>query len=73
MHVATWTYHQKHLDDPERCEQFVPVGWLQAAPLDQAVDEIGLFGNQNTVRKPTTPKWRSTVDRLKATFPDYNR
>jgi len=23
------------------------------------------FGNQNTVCKPTTPKWRTTVERLK--------
>ena len=39
--------------------------WLQTVPLDQAVQEIGLFGNQNTVCKPTTPKWRQTVERLK--------
>ena len=44
---------------------------LRARPLaanraaGEAVQEIGLFGNQNTVCKPTTPKWRSTVERLK--------
>lgn len=27
-----------------------------------------MFGNQNTVCKPVTPKWRSTVDRLKQIF-----
>jgi hypothetical protein len=26
---------------------------------------VGLFGNQNTVCKPTTPKWTHTVERLK--------
>ena len=32
-----------------------------------------MFGNQNTVCKPTTPKWRTTVERLKEKFPDYDK
>lgn len=66
------SYHREFVNDPERCEYFVPIQWLQTVALDKAVQEIGLFGNQNTVCKPTTPKWRSTVDRLKEQFPDYN-
>lgn len=66
-------YHREFLDDSERCEYFVPVQWLQTVPLERAVQEIGLFGNQNTVCKPTTPKWRSTVERLKEKFPDFNK
>jgi len=42
-------------------------------PLEKAVQEIGLFGNQNTVCKPTAPKWRFTVERLKEKFPDFNK
>ena len=61
-------YHREFAADPERSEWFVPVEWLKAVPLDQAVKEIGFFGNQNTVCKPTTPKRRSTVDRLKERF-----
>ena len=34
--------------------------------------EVGMFGNQNTACKPTTPKWRTTVDRLKTIFPGYD-
>lgn len=64
-------YHREDLADPERCEYFVPVRWLQTVPLEKAVYEIGLFGNQNTVCKPTTPRWRSTVDRLKQKFPEF--
>ena len=64
------TYHREFVDDPERSEYFVPVDWLHTVPLDQAVNEIGLFGNQNTVCKPTTPKWRSTVERLKERWPE---
>lgn len=58
-------YHREFIDDPDRMEYFVPVRWLHAVPIEEAVNDIGLFGNQNTVCKPTTPKWRTTVERLK--------
>lgn len=64
-------YHREFVNDPDRCEYFVPVKWLQTVPLEQAVNEIGLFGQQNTVCKPTSPKWRSTVERLKQHFPHF--
>ncbi len=41
-------------------------------PLDEAVKEIGLFGNQNTACRPKSPKWRTTIERLKAPFPDLD-
>jgi hypothetical protein len=65
-------YHREFIDDPERCEYFVPVRWLQTLELDQAVQEIGFFGNQNTVCKPTKPKWRHTIERLKEKFPNLD-
>ncbi len=67
------SYHREFFDDPERCEYFVSVQWLQTVPLEQAVREIGLFGNQNTVCKPTTPKWRATVERLQEKFPNFDQ
>ena len=60
-------------DDPERSEYFVPVDWLQTVDIDAGVQEVGMFGNQNTVCKPTTPKWRQTVERLKQRFPDFDK
>ena len=33
----------------ESCEYFVPIHWLQTVPLEKVVQEIGMFGNQNTV------------------------
>ena len=66
------SYHREFVDDPERSEYFVPVRWLQTVPLEGTVDEVGLFGNQNSVCKPTTPRWRSTVDRLKERFPGFD-
>ena len=58
-------YHRHFADDPDRCEYFVPVRWIKAVPLNEAINEVGLFGNQNTVCKPKTPKWRTTVERLR--------
>jgi hypothetical protein len=55
-------------NDPELSEYFVRVKWLHTVPVQQAFNELGLFGNQNTVCQPTTPKWRHTIDRLKTVF-----
>ncbi|SKA22361.1 endonuclease NucS domain-containing protein [Consotaella salsifontis] len=65
-------YHREFIDDPDRAEYFVPVEWISSVPLGQAVQEVGMFGNQNTVCAPKTPKWRHTVDRLKALFPGWD-
>ncbi len=65
-------YHSMFADDPDKREYFVPVKWLDAVPEAQAYSETGFFGNQNSVCKPTTPRWRQTVDRLKHVFPKWN-
>jgi len=64
------SYHRG--EDGEHCEHFVPVKWLQTVPLESAINEVGLFGNTHIVCKPTTPKWRHTVDRLKRAFATWN-
>ncbi|YCI82624.1 nuclease [Enterobacteriaceae bacterium] len=63
-------YH-RNADDPEKSEYFVPVKWLETRSEQDAVNEVGFFGNQNTVCKPTTPKWRHTVDKLKRYFRNW--
>ncbi|MCC5968262.1 MAG: nuclease [Natronohydrobacter sp.] len=68
LDVLRGSYHREFPDDPEQSEYFVPVEWLHTVPESQAVQEVGMFGNQNTVCKPVTPKWRTTVDQLKAKF-----
>ncbi len=60
-------------DDPEKAEYFVGMEWLNTVAESEAVNEVGLFGNQNTVCQPTTPKWRHTVERLKTYFPNWNK
>ncbi|MDO9434279.1 endonuclease NucS domain-containing protein [Hydrogenophaga sp.] len=55
-------------DTPELSEYFVKVKWLDTRDAGNALYEVGLFGNQNTVCQPTTPKWRHTVERLKEVF-----
>jgi len=66
-------YQRQFVDDPELSEYFVPIRWAQTVPLESAVQELGMFGNQNSVCKPTTPKWRSTVERLKIRFPSFDK
>lgn len=64
-------YHRQFVDDLEKCEYFVPVKWVQTFPVQEAVQEVGMFGNQNSICKPTAPRWRQTVDRLKELFKNH--
>ncbi len=52
----------------EKREHLVRVNWIKAVPLNEAVREKGLFGNQNTVAKPRTKKWVHTLERLRQRF-----
>ena len=66
-------YHRDDAHDEELCEYFVPVDWLDHKPLEQAVHDAGMFGNQNSICRPTVSRWRTTVERLKAEFPDFDK
>ena len=70
--LKTAEFLRKYADDPEKAEHFVRVAWLDILPEEQAFNEVGLFGNQNSVCQPTTPKWRHTVERLKTQFPHWD-
>ncbi len=59
-------------DEDEKREVAVSVQWIQTVPASEAFTELGLFGNQNSVCQPVSAKWRSTVDRLKVAFPEYD-
>lgn len=63
----------QNADDPDKAEYFVRVKWLDAVPATQAFNEVGFFGNQNTVCQPTAPRWRHTVERLKTVFVNWAR
>ncbi len=66
------TEFAQYADDPDMAEYAVRVEWLDAVPESAAINEVGLFGNQNTVCQPTTVKWRHTVERLKSRFRDWD-
>lgn len=68
LEVLQADYHRDFSQDPEKAEYFVPVEWDRTVTEDKAVQEVGMFGNQNTVCKPVTPTWRTTVERLKLAF-----
>jgi hypothetical protein len=65
MDVAKAGYHRQFIDEAESAEYMVPVKWTVAVPMKDAVSEVGFFGNQNTVARPTTTKWSHTIERLK--------
>ena len=54
--------------DTDDQEYFVKVNWLKTYSRAEAYDELGFFGNQNSVCKPTAPGWRGTVEHLKVKF-----
>ena len=66
-------HYQKDAHDSEKAEYFVRIEWLDTVPESEALNEVGLFGNQNTVCQPTTPKWRHTVERLKTYFKKWDQ
>lgn len=70
--LKTADHLKKYAADPERAEYFVRVEWKETVPEEKAFSEVGLFGNQNTVCQPMTPKWRHTVERLKEFFKKWN-
>lgn len=57
-----------HAADSDGMELFVPIEWLATVDEPQAVREPDLFGNQNSVAKPTAESWPTTVERLKLAF-----
>jgi hypothetical protein len=69
LSVLKEAHYFRDKTDADEIEYFVPVNWVHTVPLNLAVKELGLFGNQNTACRPKTPKWRHTVERLKALWP----
>ncbi|BAM06288.1 PDDEXK family nuclease [Leptospirillum ferrooxidans] len=53
---------------PDSAEYLVGVDWIKTVPLAEAVKEKGFFGNQNSVARPTDPKWNNTIERLRQRF-----
>ena len=56
------------LGDQDNREWLVRVKWYKEVPLNKAVRERGLFGNQNCVVEPRDKKWPFTIERLKQRF-----
>lgn len=65
-------HYQTRDNDPDKAEYAVRVRWLDTVSETKAIDEVGLFGNQNTVCKPRTTKWSHTIERLKTHFKKWN-
>ena len=68
LEATTSAHYGSSKVNTEDQEYFVKVKWIKTYSREQAYDELGFFGNQNTVCKPTAARWRNTVDRLKDKF-----
>ena len=55
-------------DDPDVADYLVRVEWSKTVDPKQAIREKGLFGNQNSVARPRSPKWNHTIERLMNRF-----
>ncbi len=62
---GSYSYGKDDVDDDERAEYIVRVKWSHSVNKENAVKEIGFFGNQNSVCRPRSSKWRFTIDTLK--------
>ena len=49
----------------DKADYFVPLRWIKAVEESEAFNEVGLFGNQNTIAQPRAEKWEHTVKQLK--------
>jgi hypothetical protein len=58
-------YGEENIDNDDKAEYIVKVYWLKTVDIKKAVSEVGFFGNQNTVCRPTSKKWNYTIERLK--------
>ncbi len=58
----------RYSDNPEKAEYIVGVEWIKTVPLNAAIHESGLFGNQNSVARPRAESWVQTILRLKQRF-----
>jgi len=68
LDATTSAHYGSSKVNTEDQEYFVKVKWINTYSREQAYDELGFFGNQNSVCKPTAARWRSTVENLKNKF-----
>jgi hypothetical protein len=52
--------------DGDLRELMVGIEWLHTVLTDEAVRQVGFFGNQNSVCRPQIAKWRHAVNTLKS-------
>ena len=68
LDATTSAHYGSSKVNTEDQEYFVKIKWIKTFPRENAYDELGFFGNQNSVCKPTAARWRSTVEHLKDKF-----
>jgi hypothetical protein len=64
--------YRDNADDPDKSEHFVSVKRLESCGEQEAVSEVGFFGNQNTMCRSTAPRWHHTIEMLKRYFGNWS-
>ena len=60
------TYIRENSPDDDLREYMVGIEWLHTVSIEEAVRQVGFFGNQNSVCRPRVSKWSHTVNVLKS-------
>lgn len=60
------SYLRKESSDDDLREFMVGIKWLHTVSIEDAVRQVGFFGNQNSVCRPRVAKWAHTVNVLKS-------
>jgi hypothetical protein len=68
-----YDWQREHASEPDNCEWYVPVRWLQTLPKEKAIRVKGLIGLRNTACKPRQAAWGPIVEQLKELFPDFDK
>ena len=59
-------FGEENINDDDKAEYIVKIEWIKTVDFKNAISEVGFFGNQNTVCRPTSKKWNHTIERLKS-------
>lgn len=60
------SYLHPSVPDDDSREYCVGIRWLHTENLEDAVKQVGFFGNQNSVCRPRVAKWSHTVSTLRS-------
>ena len=71
--LGLYANNREYNDDPDKCEWFLPVEWVQTVSEDHLFWEVGMYAVETIAVHSSSERWLSTLARLRERFPDYAR